>query len=243
MRLAGKTILITGAASGIGRAAALRVAGEGAIVVAADLDPAGEALIASIRAGGSRGAFIRCDVTREEDVRAACERVATDFGGLDVVINSAGILQGAFQQVEELEPATFQRVLDVNVRGTYLVCHFAAPLLRAGGVVLCLSSGGGVRGPSSSLAYGASKAAVHGFCMTLQEQLGARGIRVNVVCPGALDTPMKRQNLQDAARVQGRDPGAVLAEAALGDPDGVARVLAFLASGEADYVTGTVFTR
>ena len=243
MRLFGKRVLITGGASGIGRCAALRLAGEGAAVAIVDLDPAGETVAAEITADGGEALFLRCDVTREEDVRAACARFTERFGALDVLITSAGILQGAFQQVDDLEPATFQRVLDVNVRGTYLFCHCAAPLLRSGGVVLCLSSGGGVRGPSSSLAYGASKAAVHGFCMTLQAQLAPRGIRVNTVCPGSLDTPMKRQNLRDAARVEGKDPDELLAAAGLGDPDGVAKVLAFLASEEAEYVSGTVFTR
>jgi len=244
MRLAGKTVLITGGAAGIGRATALRVARDGAAVFIADTDgDAGRALVSEIEASGGRAAFARCDVTHEPDVQAVAEQVRSGFGGLHALINSAGILQGAFQQVETLDLETFRRVLDVNVTGTFLFCKYTVPLMLPGGVVLCLSSGGGVRGPSSSLAYGASKAGVHGLAMTLQAQLEPRGIRVNIICPGAIDTPMKRQNIRDAAAVRGEDPECVLATTKLGDPDGVARVLAFLASDEADYVTGTIFTR
>lgn len=244
MRLAGKVVLITGGAAGIGHATALRLAGEGAAIHIADLSAdAGEALVAEIEASGSRAAFTPCDVTREEDVQVVTEAVRRQFGALHVLINCAGILQGAFQQVEDLEWETFRRVLDVNVTGTFLFCKYAVPLMAPGGVVICLSSGGGVRGPSSSLAYGASKAGVHGLGLTLQAQLEPRGIRVNVVCPGVIDTPMKRQNLRDTAAATGQDLEQVLATTKLGDPDGVARVLAFLASDEADYVTGTLFTR
>lgn len=244
MRLAGKVVLITGGAAGIGRATALRLAGEGAAVFIADADgAAGPAVVAEIEAAGGHAVFTHCDVTREPEVQAVVEQVRRRFGALHVLINSAGILQGAFRQVEDLDVETFRRVLDVNITGTFLFCKYAVPLMTTGGVVLCLSSGGGVRGPSSSLAYGASKAGVHGLGLTLQGQLEARGIRVNLVCPGAIDTPMKRQNIRDQAAVRGEDPERFLAATKLGDPDGVARVLTFLASDEADYVTGTVFTR
>jgi len=244
MRLAGKVVIITGGAAGIGRAAAVRIAGEGALVYVVDRDEdQGEATRAAIRAAGGEARFGRCDVTQEPEVRALVERVRAELGRVDVLITSAGILQGAFQPVETLELTTFERVVDVNVLGTFLCCKHLAPLMGEGGVVLCLASGGGVRGPSSSLAYGASKAAVHGFCLTLQQQLGLRGIRVHVVCPGSIDTAMKRQNIRDAAEARGEDPEAVAAATPLGDPDGVARVLAFLASDDAAYVTGTLFTR
>jgi NAD(P)-dependent dehydrogenase (short-subunit alcohol dehydrogenase family) len=248
MRLEGRVALVTGGASGIGRAAALRLAREGASVVVADLDEAaGAETVSRIEAEGHSGSalFVRCDVTREEEVRAAVKRAGERYGALQVLITCAGILQGAFQPVEELALETFERVLSVNVLGTFLFCKHATPLLEASGsgVVLCVASGGGVRGPSSSLAYGASKAAVHGFCLTLERQLEPRGIRVNVVCPGSLDTPMKRQNIRDGARTQGLDPEQALAAARLGDPDGVARVLAFLASEDAGYLVGTVFTK
>jgi NAD(P)-dependent dehydrogenase (short-subunit alcohol dehydrogenase family) len=154
------------------------------------------------------------------------------------------VLLGAFQAVTEVERESFARVLEVNVLGTFLFCKHAVPLLaRPGGVVLCLASHAGVKGPSSSLAYGASKSAVEGFCKTLERQLAPEGVRVNLVCPGSIDTPMKRQNVLDRAAAEGRTPDAVLADVPLGEPDGVARVLAFLASEDAGYVIGAVFTR
>lgn len=244
MRLAGKVVLITGGAAGIGRAAAVRAAGEGATLLVVDRDAEGGAeTVASIRSGGGTAHFASCDVSCEAEVREVAAQAAERFGRVDVLINSAGILQGAYQPVDGLELSTFERVLDVNVLGTFLFCKHVVPLMREGSVVLCLASGGGIRGPSSSLAYGASKAAVQGFCLTLQQQLEPRGIRVNVVCPGSLDTPMKRQNLRDAALARGEDPETAAAHARLGDPNELAKVLAFLASDDAAYVTGTIFTR
>ncbi len=242
-RLAGRVALVTGAASGIGRAAARRLAADGARVVLADLQAAeGRAAAAEI---GPAARFIPCDVTSEEQVRAAVETARAEFGGLHVLISAAGILQGAYRAVDALDLETFARVLDVNVLGTFLFCKHAAPLIEAsgGGVVLCVASGAGVRGPSSSLAYGASKAGVYGFCQTLEQQLAPRGIRVNVVCPGQIDTPMKRENIFQGAESRGESPEAALAAVPLGTPEGVAKVLAFLASEDADYLLGTVFTR
>lgn len=244
--MSGRVALVTGAAAGIGLATARELAAAGWRVALADLaaEP-GEAAAADLRAGGADARFFACDVRREDAVAETVVRVVQQFGGLHALICGAGILEGAFQEVDVLAPETLARVLEVNLTGTYLCCRHAVPHLEraGGGVILCIASGGGVRGPSSSLAYGASKAGIHGFCLTLEQQLRPRGIRVNVVCPGTIDTAMKRQNVRDAARHRGEDPDAALAAAALGDPAGVARVLAFLASPAADYVTGTVFTR
>lgn len=246
MQLAGRTAFITGGAAGIGRATALRFAEAGAAVAIFDLSATeGAAVVEEIRAAGGRAIYQAGSVTDPVAVKAAVAHAVSEFGGIHVLVTCAGILQGAFQQVDELDLETFDRVLAVNVRGTFVACQHAAPAIEAsgGGVVLCIASGGGVQGPSSSLVYGASKAAVHGFCRTLEKQLGERGIRVNVVCPGTIDTAMKRQNVHDAARFHGEDPDEALVAARLGDPDGVAKVLTFLASSDADYVLGTVFTR
>lgn len=246
MPLQDKVALITGGATGIGRATAIRFAREGSRVGILDVnDEEGVAAAAEIVAGGGQGLYRHADVRNEDEVRGGVQAVLDRWGRLDVLVTSAGILQGAFVDVTAFDAEMFARVLEVNVLGTFLACkHAAAPLERSGGgVVLAIASGAGVRGGSSSLAYGASKGGVNGFCMTLERQLSARGIRVVVVCPGGIDTPMKRQNVRDAALVAGRDPEAALATAGLGAPDGVARVLAFLASEAGSYVLSPVFTR
>jgi NAD(P)-dependent dehydrogenase (short-subunit alcohol dehydrogenase family) len=147
--------------------------------------------------------------------------------------------------VDELDEDTFSEVLDVNLKGSYLCVKTAVPWMRraGGGVILLVASGAGVRRPSSSVAYGASKGGVHGLFLTLEPRLAAQGIRAHDVCPATIDTAMMRDVIVRGALAQGRSPEEALAAAPLGDPSGVARVLAFLASPDADYVRGTVFTR
>jgi NAD(P)-dependent dehydrogenase (short-subunit alcohol dehydrogenase family) len=150
-------------------------------------------------------------------------------------------------QAEALEPTTFERVFTVNVKGTFLTVRAALPYLRKAEkpAVVLLASEAGVKIPSSSLAYGASKGGVHGFAMTLEAQLAPHGIRVNDVCPSSIATPMRIDNLVDRAKAAGKDPEEARAQALKesGDPAGVARILAFLASADADYMRGTIFTR
>jgi NAD(P)-dependent dehydrogenase (short-subunit alcohol dehydrogenase family) len=245
-RLEGKVALITGGARGIGGATALRFAAEGARVVIGDLlESEGAQTAQAIRDAGGQATFLRTDVTQEESCRALAAHAVETFERLDSVVTCAGILQGAYKTLEDLDLETFERVLDVNVRGTFLAVKHAVPHIKrsGGGVVLCISSGAGVKGSSSSIAYGTSKAGVHGMVMTLQPRLEPQGIRVHAICPGSIDTPLKRENVADAARAAGRVIADALTSAALGDPDGVARVLAFLASDDAEFVRGTIFTR
>jgi NAD(P)-dependent dehydrogenase (short-subunit alcohol dehydrogenase family) len=245
-RLDGKVALITGGARGIGGATARRFAAEGAKVVIGDLlAPEAAETIAAVEGAGGAAVFVPTDVTQEEDCRRLGAAAAEHFGRLDVVVTCAGILHGAYLALEELDIETFERVQAVNVRGTFLAVKHAVPHIKrsGGGVVLCISSGAGVRGSSSSIAYGTSKAGVHGLVMTLQPRLEAQRIRVHAICPGSIDTPLKRENVADGARAAGRAVPDALANASLGDPDGVARILAFLASDDADFVRGTIFTR
>jgi NAD(P)-dependent dehydrogenase (short-subunit alcohol dehydrogenase family) len=245
-RLAGKVAIITGGARGIGGATARRFGAEGARVVIGDL-LAGDAedTVHAITAAGGAAIFVRADVTREDDCRRLANAAVERYGRLDVIVTCAGILQGAYVALDELDVEVFDRVQAVNVRGTFLAVKHAVPHIKksGGGVVLCISSGAGVRGSSSSIAYGTSKAGVHGMVMTLQPRLEPLGIRVHAICPGSIDTPLKRENVADAARAAGRDVLEALAHAQLGDPDGVAKVLAFLASDDAEFVRGTIFTR
>jgi NAD(P)-dependent dehydrogenase (short-subunit alcohol dehydrogenase family) len=246
MRLNGRVAVVTGGAQGIGAATAAVFAEEGARVMVGDLlEHEGEGTVAAIRAAGGEAHFMRTDVTIEEDCAQLIDATVQRYGRLDALVCCAGILRGSWSPVEELDEATFRAVIDVNLIGTYLCVRHAAPhLQQAGnGVVLLLASGAGVRGPSSSFAYGASKGGVHGLAMTLEARLAPLGIRVNDVCPAVIDTAMMRGVVAAGARAAGRPEEEALASVSFGDPRGVARVLAFLASSDAEYVRGTVFTR
>ncbi len=248
MRLQGKVAVVTGGARGIGGATAQELAREGAKVVIGDVLAAeGEATAGAIRKAGGEARFVRTDVTSESHCKALMAAAVDAYAHLDVLVCCAGVLRGAYLQPDELDAETFMGVLDINVKGTFLAVRSAVPWLRQAGrgVVLLLASGAGVRGPSSSLAYGTSKGGVHGLAMTLEPQLAAAGIRVNDVCPGGIATRMKLDNVADGARHAGRSVEQALADAevTLGDPVGVARILAFLASDDADFVRGTIHTR
>lgn len=246
MGLNGKVIIITGAASGIGLATARECAAQGARLALADLPPIRLASELEALGGPEQPALVvPADVTRLADCLALASAAEQRWGQIDVLINCAGILQGAFQSVDELAEEVFERVIDVNLAGSFRLVKAVVPAMRRQrrGVILLLASGAGVRGGSSSVAYGSSKGGVHGLAMVLEPQLAPEGIRVNDVCPGSLDTPMKRQNVIDAARARGQSPEEALAQANLADPRGVAKILAFLASDDADYVRGSIFTR
>lgn len=240
----GKVILITGGAQGIGGATAALCAQRGARVVIVDLKESGEATAAAIRQAGGDAIFFQIDVRNQDQVRGLFERVAASHGRLDVLICAAGVLQGQYLQPEEFPVEVFDFVMEVNVRGTFLCTKYATPLLvESKGVMILIASGAGVSGGSSSIAYGTSKGAVNGMGMTLENHLARRGVRVNVVCPGGLATEMKLGVIKTQAEREGRNFDDLVAQSNLGDPNGVARLLAFLASDEADYVRQRMFTR
>lgn len=240
--LKNKVILVVGGAAGIGRAAVELCLAGGAQVIAADIDrAAGEAL-----AGESGGLFLPVDVSDETSVEALYAEIARRYGRLDVLLHTAGILQGAFVPLDEFQLETFRRVLEVNTTGSFLCARHAVPLMRkAGKGVIVLVSSGAATGGSSSFAYGTSKGGVNSLGVVLANDLAQDHIRVNVVSPGNIDTGMKRSVIAADVQRQGR-PGdfeKAVSESGLGEPLGVARVLAWLASDEADYVRGGISTR
>jgi NAD(P)-dependent dehydrogenase (short-subunit alcohol dehydrogenase family) len=232
--LEGKTVLIVGGANGIGRATAELCARRGARVVIADFDAAaGEAAARDI---GAR--FVQVNVADEASVSA----LFGQLDSLDALVQTAGILRGPYVDIEAFEVAMFRQVYDVNVIGSFLCAKHATPLLkRAGKGVIVLISSGAAHNPSSSYAYGSSKGGVSSLGITMAAKLAPFGIRVNVVAPGNIDTAMKRSVIDaDVAR---HGDGAEQAKLALGDVDGMAKILAFLISDDADYVRGEIFTR
>ena len=240
----GEIILITGGAQGIGEATARLCAERGARVIIADVKDKGADTAVAIRAEGGDATFYKVDVRSQEQVVQLFEQVKQSHQGLDVLICAAGVLQGQYLQPEEFPLETFDFVMDVNVKGTFLCTKYATPLLAdSKGVMLLIASGAGVIGGSSSIAYGTSKGAVNGMGMVLAGHLASRQIRVNVICPGSLNTELKRNVIQTQAEREGRDADALIANSELGDPIGVARLLAYLASDDGDYVRRNLFTR
>jgi len=245
MGLTNKVVIITGAASGIGLATAKECAEREAKLVVADLPSANLNDLASLGTPDRRALPVPVDVTKLADCLALVKTAEEHWGHVDALINCAGILQGAYVPVEELDDETFERVINVNLVGSFRMTKAVVPALRrtGRGVIVLIASGAGVRGGSSSVAYGSSKGGVHGLAMVLEQKLGSEGIRVNDVCPGSLDTPLKRQNVIDLAQSLGQSSEEALKHANLADPRGVGRILAFLASDDADFVRGSIFTR
>lgn len=244
MNLQNKTILIVGGAMGIGQATARLCAERGATVIVADFNTTeGNATAKEVN-----GTFIQVDVTDEASVQALCAQIEQTHGKLDVLIQTAGILKGAYVALEDFELATLRQVIDVNTIGSFLCAKYAKPLLLRGQLpVIILISSPAAYGVSSSYAYAISKGGVSALGTTMAGKLAPEGIRVNVVFPGSVNTFMKRSVIEADAMRKGDDPQAVLAKeeqaGSLIDPAGVGKVLAFLASDDAEYVRGSVSTR
>jgi NAD(P)-dependent dehydrogenase (short-subunit alcohol dehydrogenase family) len=238
--LTNKVILVVGGAAGIGRATAELCAARGAAVIVADRDAIAGAAVAA----AFGGLFVPVDVTDAASVQALMAAIAAKYGRLDALIQAAGILKGAYTPVDEFPLETWLAVMDVNVTGSFLCAKHATPLLKqAGGGVIVLISSGAAVGGSSSVAYGASKGGVNGLGITLAQKLAPEGIRVNVVMPGNIDTGMKRSVIVAEAEKSGKPLADALAASRLGTPEGVAKILAWLVSDDADYVRGMISTR
>lgn len=228
--------MVTGAANGIGRAIAARLAAEGAAVVLGDVDGAGAEVAVALERAGGRAVFVRTDVTRDDDLRTLLATAADRFGRLDVVVNDAGV--GTFVPFAELTAEAWDRMHAVNLRAVFRCCQLALAWLAApGGAIVNVASQAGLVGQAMNQAYCASKGGVVVLTRSLARELGPQGIRVNCVCPGGVDTAMLRGFLAAA----GRTPVQVAQQVPLGrvaEPAEIAAVVAFLASDDASYVTG-----
>jgi len=235
----GKVAIVTGGNSGIGRAAALRFAHDGAAVtIAARRAEACSAVVREIEASGGRALAVATDVSNESQVHAMVARTVDTFGGLDIAFNNAGA--GGAGLITELSEQEWDRMLDTNLKGVWLCMKHQIPAMiaRGGGAIVNNSSAAGLTGHGLAPAYAASKHGVIGLTSSAALQFLERGIRINAVCPGVIGTPMVEKASTGTPRGMAwflsKQPGG-----AAGTPEQVADAVAWLCSEGASFVTGT----
>jgi NAD(P)-dependent dehydrogenase (short-subunit alcohol dehydrogenase family) len=239
-RLEGKSAVVTGAASGIGRASAVLFAEHGASVVAVDRAGEVEETVAMIRKAGGKAIALAKDVSSEKSVAEIMATAVREFGGLDVCYANAGVSGGAislFETTVEL----WTQVLGVNLIGTFLTLKYAAEIMvkKKSGSIICTASVAGLRSGAGGVPYSASKAGVMSLVQTAANQLYGTGVRVNAICPGLIETGMTRP-IFEQARARGTDQkiGQLNPLRRAGAPSEIAYAALFLASDEASYVNG-----
>lgn len=242
----GKVALITGASSGIGRATALAFAARGAkVVVAARRQEELDALVQEIEADGGQATAVRTNVADGKDVSQMVAHAVKTFGRIDYAVNNAGI-EGKFSPITEMEESDWDRLMDINLKGIFLCMKYEAQaMIKAGGggSIVNIGSVNSFLGFPTGSAYVASKHGMVGLTTSVSAELAPQGIRVNIVCPGIIDTPMHhraRQLLGDDIYDQAVIPSVHLRRA--GQPEEIAKAVVFLCSDDASYITGTTLT-
>jgi NAD(P)-dependent dehydrogenase (short-subunit alcohol dehydrogenase family) len=238
-KLEGKVAIITGAASGIGEAAARRFAAEGAAVVVGDINrEGGEAVAANCRAAGCRAIFQSVDVEHEEQVKGLIDRAIAEFGRLDIIYNNAG-LGGAVGPIENTSIDNWDRTMNVLLRAVMLGMKHAVPVMRAqgGGSIISTASVAGFMAGAPH-AYSTAKAGVINLTRSVALEVGKFRIRVNCICPGLINTPLVYNHIPGGAPVAAELFSQTQPIPRVGRPDDVAAVALFLASDEAEWITG-----
>ena len=241
LSLEGKVAMVTGAASGIGRGIASRLAEMGAAIAILDIDSnGGQATVREIESKGGKAHFQKCDVSSASDCKAATNRAIAAFGKIDILCNNAGII--VRKNVVDLDESEWDRTLDVTLKGIFLLSREVIPHMErnGGGVIVNTGSGWSLKAGPQAAAYCAAKAAVANLTRAMAIDHGKQNIRVNCVCPGDVDTPM----LQSECAQLGEDKAVFLRDAAnrplarVGEPEDVANSVLFLVSAMAEWITG-----
>lgn len=242
-RLEGKTALISGAASGIGRASAIAFAAEGANVVILDRAAAVQETAAIIRSAGGRAISLVKDSAEEANVVNAIETAVREFGALDVCFANAGV-SGGLVPLQEQTPEHWMEILRINLIGTFLAVKHAARVMtpRGRGSIVCTASVAGLRSGAGGSPYSSSKAGVISLVQTTAYQLSGSGVRINAICPGLIETGMTRP-IFEQAKARGTDHkiGQLNPLRRPGAPAEIAQMALFLASDDASYVNGQAF--
>jgi len=241
-RLTGKVAIVTGAAQGIGRAIALRLADEGAKVALADIQfDSAERAASEICAGGASAIAVALDVTRLDDAVAAADRVERELGPIDILVNNAG--WDILMPFVETTPDLWDKVIAINYRGVLNCCKAIAPRMQArgSGKIISISSDAGRVGSSGEAVYAGCKAAIIGFSKTLARELAANHINVNVVCPGPTDTALLKTAMAGREKVLDAMARGIPFRR-LGQPSDLAGAVAFFASPDSDFITGQVLS-
>lgn len=230
MRFTGKTCIVTGGGSGIGRATALQMASEGGRLVVADLDlQSAQASVDQIHAAGGAGIAAACDVGDSADVQAVVAAAVKSYGSVDVIVNDAAMM--TFTPIVDIAEADFFKVIATNLGSVFLFAKYGVPHMNAGGAIVNVSSVHAHRTTENVVPYAASKGAIEAFTRGLSIELAARKIRVNAVAPGAVDTPMLWNNPNVKS-------GAEKVTGAIGKPEDLAAAICFIASSDAAFVNG-----
>jgi len=240
LRLRGKVAIITGAGSGIGRATALLFAEEGAKVVICDIAESGAEVCKEITEKGGEAMFIRSDVSKVEDVAYLIKKTIEGYGRLDVLINNAGI--PSHGTVLDIAVAEWDRVLDVNLKGAFLCSKYAIPemIKGGGGVIVNVASVLGLVGGKGEVAYCTSKGGLIALTKALALDFAEYKIRVNCICPGSVETPMRQRIMAQKTPEERRAAELKIPIKRVAKPEEIARAILFLASEESSYITGSV---
>jgi NAD(P)-dependent dehydrogenase (short-subunit alcohol dehydrogenase family) len=239
-RLDNKVAVITGAASGIGLATAVRFAGEGAAVVLGDLNTdGGQAAVRHCKENGGRAIFQHCNVQAESEIKALIDRAVSEHGKLDIIFNNAG-LGGAVGTIEETTVENWDKTQAILLRAVFIGMKHSVPHMKktGGGSIISTASVAGLRGGAGPHSYSAAKAAVINLTRSVALEVGEHKIRVNCICPGGINTPLLSNRIPGGEPTTEMVLSQVQAIKRAGHPDDIANMALFLASDESQWITG-----